>query len=220
MKDNKTSRIPILIVILFGGIAFFRIFLLILHLDSTEGTLITGIGQMVIEAVAAILIVMQLEQESMAEIKEASIKEAEFILQYNQAFIQDPNMTEVEHMLEKELMEGEKVKITDENRQSFINYLVYLEGLAPLILHGILKLEDIDDLMAYRFFLAVDNEALKMDQLYPYAEYYRGCFKLYKKWKSYRTELGRDCVWDKKEKSFPEENQPLDEWKEYNKYAE
>ena len=132
MKDNKTSRIPILIVILFGGIAFFRIFLLILHLDSTEGTLITGIGQMVIEAVAAILIVMQLEQESMAEIKEASIKEAEFILQYNQAFIQDPNMTEVEHMLEKELMEGEKVKITDENRQSFINYLVYLEGLAPL----------------------------------------------------------------------------------------
>ena len=211
MRKKYLTRVSVLLVVLFGGIILMRLIMHTLHLNTEESSLIADIGQMVVEAVAAIMVVIQLEQEGEAEIKEANIKEAEFLLQYNQAFIQDPNMTEVEHLLEIELEGGSKIQLTPDNRQKFINYLVYLEGLAPLILHDILQLEVIDDLMAYRFFLAVNNKTLQEDQLFPYAEYYRGCFKLYSVWKEYRTKRQREVVWN--------ENS-LDNWEGFHIYAE
>jgi len=211
MRKKYFTRVSVLLVVLFGGIILMRLIMHTLHLNTEESSLIADIGQMVVEAVAAIMVVIQLEQEGEAEIKEANIKEAEFLLQYNQAFIQDPNMTEVEHLLEIELEGGSKIQLTSDNRQKFINYLVYLEGLAPLILHDILQLEVIDDLMAYRFFLAVNNKTLQEDQLFPYAEYYRGCFKLYSVWKEYRSKRQREIVWN--------ENS-LDNWEGFHIYAE
>lgn len=101
--------------------------------------------------------------------------------------------------------------INDKNRQRFINYLAYLEGLAPLIFRDILKLEHIDDLMAYRFFLALNNTELQEDQLFRYPEYYHGCFKLYAIWKSYRTKGGHI-------NPLPEYS--LDFWPEFETYSE
>lgn len=166
-------------------------------------------------AIAAGLILYELHISIYTEERQGDIEEAQFLLEYNQTFIQDKNMAMVEHELEmwmeKSSPRHEKMKITDENRQQFINYLVYLEGIPPLIFRDILKLEHIDDLMAYRFFLAVNNRELQEDQLFRYADYYRGCFKLYSIWKDYRI---------RQNYPIPLLEYSLDRWIDFEKYSD
>ena len=180
--------------------------------SENEAGLVTSMIEGVVGAIAAGLVLYQLKIAGNVEERQNNIEEAQFILQYNQAFIQDENMSKVEQLLEQ-AMTGKKECwiITDENRQLFINYLVYLEGLAPLIINDVLQLEHIDDLFAYRFFLAINTEEVQKDQLFAYPEYYRGCFKLYERWKRYRKEHGREILL--------EENS-LDKWEHFEKYTD
>ena len=70
--------------------------------------------------------------------------------------------------------------------QKLINYLVYLESFAPLVLTGQVELEDIDDTFGYRYFIAMNNPVVQKYELLPEADYYCGCIRLYKKWYDYR----------------------------------
>lgn len=173
--------------------------------------LIAGLIEGVIASVAASLVFYQLGMGNEAERQQSNIDEASFIFQYNQAFIKDDNMTSVEHMLEcAEKDIGTPAVIDESNIQQFINYLVYLEGLAPLVLKNVISLESIDDLFAYRFFLAMNNSELQHKELMVYPDYYRGCFKLYKKWKNYREKKGLPIL---------NEEKSLDAWLYFNVYA-
>lgn len=193
-KGNKTSITKYILISLFvlaiailiGALT--NIVLSLVYKTGEPIEHVVGMLEGIIGAIATGLVLYQLKIGEKTEKHQNDIEEASFILQYNQSFIQDTNMTEVEHLLEKQVdydVEPGSI-ITDENRQKFINYLVYLEGMAPLILNGVLTLDYIDNLMAYRFFLAMDNVEVQNDQLIPYAEYYRGCYRLYKMWKEYR----------------------------------
>lgn len=165
----------------------------------------------VIAAIAAGLVLFQLKESEKERIRQIDIEEASFILQYNQTFIQDPNMSEVESLLEEQAHYGRiEPIITNENRQKFVNYLVYLEGLAPLILRGVLSLDHIDDLFAYRFYLAVNNPEVQEKELKKFAGDYRGCFKLYKEWTAYRKNEGLDILLNES---------ALDGWEDFSKYA-
>ena len=154
---------------------------------------VIGMLEGIIGAIASGLVLFQLKSAEKTETHQNDIEEASFLLQYNQTFIQDPNMVEDERLLEDQAYySAEKVEIiTADNRQKFINYLVYLEILAPLVINGILSLEYIDNLMPYRFFLAVDNVELQEKELFRFADYYRCCFKLYRIWKPFRKDNGR-----------------------------
>lgn len=133
-------------------------------------------------------------------------------MQHNQSFIQDKNMCDVQHLLEEQSHYGRKEEIiNDENRQHFVNYLVHLEGLAPLIIEGLLNLEHIEDLLSYRFYLAVNNKELQEKELKPFTDYYRGCFKIYKIWTEYRKKKGYSILL---------EETSLDKWDKFKIYAE
>lgn len=191
---------------------FNRVFVLV-GFTENQATHISGMIEGIVASMAAGLVMYQLRFSDYERKHQIKIEEASFLLQYNQAFIQDPNMTEVEQTLEQyAFYNAEGDMITPENRQKFINYLVYLEGMAPLILNGVLSLESIDDLMAYRFFLALNSPQLQTDQLTnpEFAPYYRGCFKAYKMWYAYRTEHGYE---------IPLEETSLSNWKDFEKYA-
>lgn len=180
-----------------------------------QAGLVASMIEGAVGAIAAGFVLYELKLNADVEVRQNDIEEAQFLLEYNQAFIQDEKMCTVEHLLEcwMESDPSERVEplINDDNRQQFINYLVYLEGLAPLVFRDILKLEHIDDLMAYRFFLAMNNKELQEDQLFRYADYYRGCFKLYAIWKTYRT---------KQNHPTPLSEYALDLWGEFEKYSE
>mgnify|MGYP001851578737 CR=1 FL=1 len=182
------------------------------HFPDDKAETVISIIDGVVGAIAAGLVLYQLKINYISEVKQNNIEEAQFILQYNQAFIQDSNMCYVEKLLEDFMLHKTDILIiNDENRQLFINYLVYLEGLAPLILRDVLLLEHVDDLFAFRFFLAMNNKEIQEDQLFVFPDYYRGCFKLYEKWKSYRRFNCLDILM--------EENS-IDKWVEYEKYTE
>lgn len=76
--------------------------------------------------------------------------------------------------------------------QKIVNYLVYLESFAPLVLHHHVSFKDIDDLFGYRFFIAVNNPVIQELELLDDHMYYRGCHKIYKRWFRYRDRRGLD----------------------------
>lgn len=73
--------------------------------------------------------------------------------------------------------------IDSHERQELVNYLVHLESVASLVNTRTLRLEAISDLVAYRYFIAVNNPYVQKYELIPYKEYYAGCYKIYNKWK-------------------------------------
>ncbi len=131
------------------------------------------------------------------------LNESSYIMNLNNQFITNKDMSLVEHELElyynqyeallngrKELPPNEMYSIhlglnqsrTSEECQKLINYLVYLEALAALVDRQVIHLDVIDDLFSYRFFLAVNNPVVQQDELLPYQAFYQGIFKLSEKW--------------------------------------
>jgi len=96
------------------------------------------------------------------------------------------------------------------SHHAIVNYLVYFEGLAPLILNNVVNIEKIDDLMAYRFFVVTNNPDVQERHLKVWPDYYRGCFRLFKKWKDYRKAHDLPVVLDE---------YSLDKWKYFEYYA-
>ena len=168
--------------------------------DGTAGVIVSMV-QGVVAAIAAGLVLYELRNSEDLNRHQTSVEEAQFILEYNRSFIENGNMTNIERYLEC-MMTGidyGTVKNLVENRQDIVNYLVYLEGLASCVHGGILELGRIDDLFAYRFFLAMNHPEVQSIDLLPYATYYRGCFQLYDKWLTYRMQAPKyreEEAWD------------------------
>lgn len=142
--------------------------------------------------------------------KEASIKEAEFLMNFNFTFITTEKFVRMEHRLERCRINNETLRLTEADRQDVVDYLVYLESLAPLVLNKMVRLDVIDDLFGYRFFIAVNNKEIQEFELCPEAQFYRGCYKLYKIWKEYRI---------RKKLIIPMELNSLDYWTNFDDYV-
>jgi len=141
--------------------------------------------------------------------KDADIKEAEFLTDYNFVFLTTEKFVRMEKRLELSRKTGQSINFTEEDRQDLIDYLVYLESFAPLVLNKMVRLSIVDDLFGYRYFLAVNNREVQDFELCQEAEYYRGCFKLYSVWKEYRKK--HDLI-------IPLEETSLDDWEHFEKY--
>ena len=136
-----------------------------------------------------------------------NLNEANFIMNMNNQFISNRDFTAVEHELElyynrvvaieaqasitgiaPTLESFERIELglqmdrENPEYQRLINYLVYMEALAAIVQRDVMHLGVIDDLFAYRFFIAVNNPIVQKYELLPYADYYRGCFKLSEMW--------------------------------------
>lgn len=127
------------------------------------------------------------------------LNEAQFIMELNNQFISNDDLIDIESQLEKcycafhnkdfklyneELSNFETYLMQDKKRQYLVNYLVHLEGIAAIINNGVLRLDVIDDLMAYRYFIAVNNPIVQKLELLEYANFFQGCFNVYQRWKT------------------------------------
>ena len=116
------------------------------------------------------------------------LNEAKFIMDLNNQFISNPELTKVEYILEqyykayaateseeerKKLSLGEKFDMDGKDRQSIVNYLVHLEGIATLVNSRVLHLNVIDDLMTYRYFIANTKQLIEslVDRVIIYEDY-------------------------------------------------
>jgi len=136
------------------------------------------------------------------------LNEASYMMNLNNQFINNKEMTAVEHELElyfnkslfaKDISEvelGLDLNRESQDCQKLINYLVHMEGLAAIVQTGVLHLDVIDDLFAYRFFIAVNNPVIQRNELLPYANFYQGCFRLSKLWTEKWREEKREIPLD------------------------
>lgn len=143
--------------------------------------------------------------------KEHQLNEAQFIMEYNNTFIQNPELINMEAKLEQ-FRKTHIFKWEESERQAVIDFLVYNEALAALVFSDVLSIRVIDDLFSYRFFLVMNNPVIQKEELIPECEYYRGCIKLYKKWVKYKEKNDLPIVLG--------EHRLDRNFKEFNKYAE
>lgn len=124
------------------------------------------------------------------------LNEAQFIMELNEQFLSDSNLSDVEWELEKYYNRFRNGELTEDycekfeehfdsekrERQHLVNYLVHLEGIAALVNNGVIHLDAIDDLMSYRYFVAVNNPIVQKLELLEYPDYYKGCIGIYDAW--------------------------------------
>jgi len=124
------------------------------------------------------------------------LNEAQFITDLNEQFIGNEKMSEVEWELEKFYNKYKNKRLTEEDKEAFrskydienkerqylVNYLVHLEGVAALVKNGFLHIETIDDLMSYRYFIAMNNPIVQDLELCQYPDFYKGCYEIYDVW--------------------------------------
>lgn len=110
--------------------------------------------------------------------KEYRNNETSFIKKCFEVFKMNPNNINSNRMIDGEIRE---------DYQDIVNYLVYLESFVPLIIYNRIELEEIDDLYGYRYFIAVNNPVIQEMELFPYRDYYNGCFSVYERWRRFRS---------------------------------
>lgn len=142
--------------------------------------------------------------------KEADIKEAEFLMNFNFTFLTTEKFVSMERKLEECRKKNLTLNVTDDNRQDLIDYLVYLESFAPLVQKKMVRLDIVDNLFGYRFFIAMNNKGVQDSELIPEGNYYRGCYSLYRVWKAYRKDHGLE---------IPMKSNSLDLCPEFEQFA-
>ena len=132
------------------------------------------------------------------------LNEAKFITDLNEQFISNDKMSAVEWDLEKYYIKQSKDELSEEyckgfeekyaldkqERQQLVNYLVHLEGIAALVKNRVLHIDTIDDLMSFRYFIAVNNPIVQQLELLEYADFYKGCIAIYDDWVNVLTKQG------------------------------
>ena len=132
------------------------------------------------------------------------LNEAQFIMELNEQFLSNEKLSDIEWELEKYYTRYRKGCLTKEyceefekqfdlekrDRQHLVNYLVHLEGIAALVNNGVIHLDAIDDLMSYRYFVAVNNPIVQKLELLEYPDYYKGCIGIYDDWSNELLEQG------------------------------
>ena len=155
--------------------------------DSAFSSAVTTI----LAIVAGVAVLMEIRSNE-------RINEAQLIMELNNQFITNESFAEIEWVLEKyyascqqaakdgrdpaEIQLEFDISLNNKNRQKLVNYLVYLEGVAALVNEGVLHLNVITDLMAFRYFIAVNNPVVQETELLPNKDYYRGIFSIYDQW--------------------------------------
>lgn len=141
----------------------------------------------VIALISAVTFWMQLKRTE-------NLNEANYIMNLNYHFLNNGRIIDVEKALTiyyakgrevggyKDVKLGLKLELEENDRQSLINYLVYLEAMAAIMQRGVMHLDLVDDLFAYRFFIAINNPEVQEVELKPYKAYYQGCYALAEAW--------------------------------------
>ena len=126
------------------------------------------------------------------------IARAQFLTELNKSFVENPEYASLYNALQ-DCKDGNcplKDKCTskcllDIKKGTVSNYLTFFETINLLLEDGVLTLEIIDNLFAYRFFLAIHSKFVQESKIIPQPENFVNIFKLEYKWLKYREKIGK-----------------------------
>lgn len=127
--------------------------------------------------------------------RERDLNEADFLLRLNQDFMTNESISRIYKILEKSKNEGQKTNpFNQEDIIDMANYLSYFEPFHSLMTREILKIDSIDPVIAYRFFIATNNKF--MQQMLLCVENkesaWESIYRLYSLWVQYRKKTKRE----------------------------
>lgn len=138
-----------------------------------------------------IIAVMQLRDSK-------EISRASFIVELNRTFVENKDYTTIYNALQNCLDQKCPNSPCDERHcdihfeKSLIsNYLTFFETIYILYKKDVISFDIIDDLFAYRFFLAVHSRLIQQEKLIPQPENFKNIFLLEKEWLDYRIKAGK-----------------------------
>ncbi len=128
------------------------------------------------------------------------IARAQFLTELNKSFVENPEYTKLYNALQ-DCVDGKcafKEDCISQNKcllsipkGTVSNYLTFFETVNLLIEDGVLNLEVIDNLFAYRFFLAIHSKFVQESKIIPQPENFINILRLERKWLDYRKSIGK-----------------------------
>jgi len=130
--------------------------------------------------------------------REGDLNEADFILRINTEFITNESIVRIYKMLEESKVEGQRENpFNKDDIIDMANYLTYFEPFYSLVRRKIVKIESIDPILSYRFFLATNNKF--MQEMLLCAENkenaWEATYNLHYLWSKYREKMKRE-IWE------------------------
>ena len=127
------------------------------------------------------------------------IARATFIMDLNQNYVNNPDFMNIYNNLQSSLDNMQSNQKADEydltieiDKSSISNYLTFFETIYILKNRGVISFDIIDDLFAYRFFLAVHSELFQKNKLGTQPDNFKNIFKLEYEWLEYRIRIGKN----------------------------
>lgn len=126
--------------------------------------------------------------------KEKDISEGQFILDLNKTFLQDAGIKHIYNQLKNNINNEKGHYLEDKDRPFIADYLIFFETLYIFYAKGIFKMSEIDDMFAYRFFIAVNNEEMRRIELDENGDFFRPLYDLYVPWAAFRRSKNREIL--------------------------
>ncbi len=187
MKKNRA--VLVISIILMVGALIGSLFL-----DDVLGSRISNIVTIITAIVGAVALFVQFK-------KDKDLNMASFVIDYSVQFYDIYNLNNILNELENCRVDKNYKLDVKKNYQDIVAYLQWLESLAALVNSNLLTIEKIDDVLSYRFFLIVNNKQIQEAEIIPCREFYRGIFKLYEIWSTYKKKKNLHIIFEENELS-------------------
>ncbi|MBE6514910.1 MAG: hypothetical protein E7Z69_07780 [Thermoplasmata archaeon] len=112
------------------------------------------------------------------------LAQGEFVVNLNNSFSKNDDIK----ALYRKLIDREP--LTEEDRAGVVEYLTFFETVYILISREVVAIDIINDLFAFRFFTAVNNQDVRDMELVTDRIYYRNVYRLDSLWHKYRHSKG------------------------------
>ena len=119
--------------------------------------------------------------------KSKKLNEAEFLIHLNSLFITNDNYKLIYNLLSTYDFENEPDFNKEISNCDISNYLTLFETFYILLKRKVIDIHLLDDLFAYRFFLAVHNPYIQRKKLAISPKNFRNIYRLERLWLSYRN---------------------------------
>lgn len=193
MKFNKNGK----------GKNLFNILVIVLVIASVASTSIVLVHSKDYSLVFSILQTVGLIVSLVVAVKQLSdskeIARADFITELNCSFVENSSYTSLYNYLQN-CLDGvcDCTDCTEEGhctlqveKGDISNYLTFFETMYLLIKQGAVSFEMMDDLFAYRFFLAIHSQLVQEKKLCVQPENFKNIYRLENEWLKFRRKRGK-----------------------------
>ena len=156
----------------------------------------------IITAVVGVVTIYMIYKELLVN---ADIANAEFLLKLDSEFFNNEEIRNLYKKLDMSYNECfasrnySKNYFSEKDRMALDHYLCYFNLLANLLERNvsIVNMNQINEIFAYRFFIAVHNPEFQNIEFVKNRRSYMNIFRLYDRWLNYRHSLGQTTVGEK-----------------------